>query len=272
MAMYSPLHPFEVNWNSGMTACQHWQDSLVWDSPQAPPLLTSTRPIRTAYQVFVEHYPDATFRYEFLSLTLGSNDLAKTVGYVPSMFAEINSNRTVTLWTNELAYAQREGKSYPSHSAPEPKLGEPAPKLQGTNWLNTTTPLTLGGLRGKLVLLDFWSVSCVPCIVDLPHSETLYRKYQNQGLVVIGICGGWGTYKKSAGILKKQNVTFPNLVDADLAKADGKFGATAWSYVLQGAPSYVLIDKSGNLVWKSALGSAPTESQITALLGLVENK
>jgi thiol-disulfide isomerase/thioredoxin len=217
-------------------------------------------------KIFVVKYPDTTFRYEFLSLALGSNDLAKSDGYVPSLFADMARKRIVMLWTNEFPYEQREGKSYPSFDPPAPRLGELAPKLQGTNWLNTTNPLTLDGLRGKVVLLDFWGVGCVPCIEALPHSEALYNKFRNKGLMVIGVCGGWGEEKKAGRILKEKKITFPNLIDADLAIADGKYGSTAWSYVLESSPSYVLIDKSGNLVWKSPIGSEPTESQIEELL------
>jgi thiol-disulfide isomerase/thioredoxin len=222
--------------------------------------------------VFVIKYPGTAYRYEFLSLTVGSNDLAKTEGYVPSMFADMKTGRTVMLWTNELPYEQKEGKSYPAFTGPEPELGKIPPRLQGTNWLNGSAPLTLEGLRGKVVLLDFWGVYCAPCIEALPHSEALYRKYRDQGLAVIGVCGGWGTDEKAARILKNKNITFPNLADQDLAIADGEYGATARSYVLHATPWYVLIDKSGNLVWKSALGEAPTESQIEELLGRWENK
>lgn len=215
---------------------------------------------------FVVKFSDAIFRYEFLSLTLGSNDLAKTDGYVPSLFADLTRKRDVVFYTNDLGYIQIEGKSYPTFGPPAPKLGELAPKLQGTNWFDAPNPLTLDGLRGKVVLLDFWGINCPPCIEALPHSEALYDKFKNEGLMVIGICGGWGSEQRAARILKDRNITFPNMVDADLAIADGKYGGTAWSYVLDDAPSYVLIDRSGNLVWKSE--NEPTESQIRELLEL----
>ena len=218
-------------------------------------------------KVFVITFPHSIFRYEFLSLTLGSNDLAKTDGYVPSLFADMKPSRIVTLWTNGLNYEQREGKSYPSFTQPEPKLGELAPKLQGTNWLNSANPFALDGLRGKVVLLDFWGINCPPCIAALPHSEALYKKFQNQGLIVIGVCGDWGSDKKAARILKDKNITFPNLMDADLAIADGKYGCTERAYVLDATPSYALIDKSWNLFWKTTLLKETAESQIMELLG-----
>jgi thiol-disulfide isomerase/thioredoxin len=215
---------------------------------------------------FVVSYPDATVRFTFLSLTLGSNDLTKTDGYMPSLFADMKVKRIVTLYTNELGYEQGDGKSYPSFSAPEPKLGGLAPELRGTVWLNSPKPLTLTGLRGKVVLIDFWGVDCVPCIEALPHTEALYNKFKNQGLIAIGVCYNWGTKKRVKALLKNRNITFPNMMDLDLAIADSKDGYTTWNYVLDAYPSYALIDKSGNLVWKSKASKEPTESQIKELL------
>jgi len=65
-----------------------------------------------------------------------------------------------------------------------------APELTGiTGWLNTPGdgPLTLASLRGKVVLVDFWTYSCINCQRTLPHVETWYSTYQNAGLVVIGV-------------------------------------------------------------------------------------
>jgi cytochrome c biogenesis protein CcdA/thiol-disulfide isomerase/thioredoxin len=66
----------------------------------------------------------------------------------------------------------------------------PAPELTGiTGWLNTPgdTPLTLAGLRGKVVLVDFWTYSCINCQRTLPHLEAWDRAYRDAGLVIIGV-------------------------------------------------------------------------------------
>jgi len=121
-------------------------------------------------------------------------------------------------------------------------------------------------LSGRVVLLDFWSISCVPCVTALPHTEALYNEFKNKGLVVIGVCAGWGSEKAAMRILKKQGITFPNLIDQDLAIADEKDGYTTASYALDAYPSYALIDKLGRLAWKSSGGIMPSESQIRELL------
>jgi cytochrome c biogenesis protein CcdA/thiol-disulfide isomerase/thioredoxin len=70
-----------------------------------------------------------------------------------------------------------------------PDLG-PAPAFTGiTQWLNTPgdEPLTLSSLRGKVVLVDFWTYSCINCQRTLPHLEAWERAYSADGLVIIGV-------------------------------------------------------------------------------------
>lgn len=63
-----------------------------------------------------------------------------------------------------------------------------APELTGiTNWLNTKDPISLASLRGKVVLVDFWTYTCINCIRTLPHVTSWYDKYKDEGLVVLGI-------------------------------------------------------------------------------------
>ena len=54
------------------------------------------------------------------------------------------------------------------------------------SWINSE-PLTLEGLRGNVVLVDFWTYSCINCIRTLPYVKDWYGKYADQGLVVIGM-------------------------------------------------------------------------------------
>ena len=65
-----------------------------------------------------------------------------------------------------------------------------APKFAGiTAWLNTPggKPLTIAQLKGKVVLVDFWTYSCINCQRSLPHVEAWYRRYAKDGLVVVGV-------------------------------------------------------------------------------------
>src|SRR5581483_11844969 len=68
--------------------------------------------------------------------------------------------------------------------------GGPAPEFTGnSHWLNTPDdrPLTLRGLRGKVVLVDFWTYSCINCIRTLPHLRAWYAAYHRDGLEIVGV-------------------------------------------------------------------------------------
>lgn len=63
----------------------------------------------------------------------------------------------------------------------------PAPEFTGiTKWLNTPKPLSMKDLKGKVVLIDFWTYTCINCIRTLPHVTSWYDKYKDQGFVVVG--------------------------------------------------------------------------------------
>ena len=63
----------------------------------------------------------------------------------------------------------------------------PAPEFRGIGqWLNTE-PLTLDDLRGKVVVIDFWTYSCINCLRTLPHVTSWYETYRDAGLVVVGV-------------------------------------------------------------------------------------
>src|SRR5216683_1278727 len=64
---------------------------------------------------------------------------------------------------------------------------ETAPNFVGiSNWFNSK-PLNISDLRGKVVLVDFWTYGCVNCVNTLPRVTELYAKYKDRGLVVVGV-------------------------------------------------------------------------------------
>lgn len=105
--------------------------------------------------------------------------------------------------------------------------------------------LTLGGgrlrlrdLRGKAVLLSFWSAGCPPCNVEAPHLQALQRKYAGKGLRVVGITPLNDTVSQlHAFVVRRHGISYPTLVDP---------GDTAAKlYGLQKYPLTVLIDQRG---------------------------
>ncbi|HMD46771.1 MAG TPA: cytochrome c biogenesis protein DipZ [Acidimicrobiales bacterium] len=125
-----------------------------------------------------------------------------------------------------------------------PDLG-PAPGFAGiTTWLNTGgRPLTLAGLRGKVVLVDFWTYSCINCLRSLPHVEAWYRTYHDQGLVVVGVHTPEFPFEHVVGnvtaAVHQLGVTYPVAVDDDY----GTWNAYNNEYW----PAEYLIDQDGHV-------------------------
>ncbi len=75
----------------------------------------------------------------------------------------------------------------PTLSIPDFSISTPysAPELTGlSNWINSS-PLTLASLRGKVVLIDFWTFGCSNCQATTPYIKALYKKYKDRGFIVI---------------------------------------------------------------------------------------
>jgi cytochrome c biogenesis protein CcdA/thiol-disulfide isomerase/thioredoxin len=143
----------------------------------------------------------------------------------------------------------------------------PAPAIVGiTGWLNTpgNQPLTLASLRGKVVLIDFWTYSCINCQRSLPHVEAWYRAYQQDGLVVIGVHTPEFAFEHVTSNISAQaaalGVKYPIAIDNDY----GTWNA----YSNQYWPAEYLIDPSGTIrhVAFGEGGYATSEELIRQLL------
>ena len=142
--------------------------------------------------------------------------------------------------------------------------GTPAPELAGIDhWLNSE-PLTLASLRGKVVLVDFWTYSCINCIRTLPYVEGWYQKYEADGFVVIGVHTPEFAFEHDTGnvqaAIQRFGITYPVAQDNEYATWNA-YSNIYW-------PADYLIDASGNLrdVHYGEGGYLQTEDAIRALL------
>jgi thiol-disulfide isomerase/thioredoxin len=123
-----------------------------------------------------------------------------------------------------------------------PSLGV-LPSLSGaTTWLNAS-PLTTGQLRGKVVLVDFWTYSCINCIRTLPHVRAWAEKYRDQGLVVIGVHTPEFDFEKDNSNIDKAiqrfQIDFPIAVDSE-RRIWNTFRNNAW-------PVFYIADAKGQV-------------------------
>ncbi|MFA5130864.1 MAG: cytochrome c biogenesis protein DipZ [Patescibacteria group bacterium] len=149
-----------------------------------------------------------------------------------------------------------------------PKLSaqKKAPDFVGINtWLNSE-PLTLADLKGKVVLVDFWTYSCINCVRTLPYVTSWYDKYKDSGLVVVGIHSPEFAFEKETAnvkmAIKQYKINYPVAQDNNLS--------TWQAYDNQYWPAEYLIDQSGNIVY-THFGEGEydkTENAIRELLGV----
>ena len=106
-----------------------------------------------------------------------------------------------------------------SAAASLPNLG-PAPNFtDNQDWFNTPgdKPLTIGGLRGHVVLVDFWTYTCINCIRTLPFVEGLYKHYHRYGLEVVGVETPEFTFEQDASNVRQaihtDGITYPVVQD-----------------------------------------------------------
>ena len=97
----------------------------------------------------------------------------------------------------------------------------PIPSLNGAvQWLNSP-PLTAAGLKGKVVLVDFWTYSCINCLRVIPYVEAWAQKYRDQGLVVISVHAPEFAFEKNVDNVKKAiadlGITYPVAIDNNYA-------------------------------------------------------
>jgi len=95
------------------------------------------------------------------------------------------------------------------------------PSLSGAvKWLNSP-PLTTESLKGKVVLVDFWTYSCINCLRELPYVRAWAQKYKDQGLVVIGVHAPEFAFERNIDNVKKAvadlKIDFPVAVDNNYA-------------------------------------------------------
>jgi thiol-disulfide isomerase/thioredoxin len=124
----------------------------------------------------------------------------------------------------------------------------PAPELDGgVGWLNTAGPLRLKDLRGKIVVLDFWTYCCINCLHVLPDLARLEKKYANQ-VVVIGVHSAKFDNEKDSDHIRKAILRYeighPVVNDAEM-KIWQKYEVSSW-------PTLYLIDPEGNLVGRGS--------------------
>jgi thiol-disulfide isomerase/thioredoxin len=169
---------------------------------------------------------------------------------MPGTTAVVLSVVVVTAGSLALGHLAQAPASSPSARAPSP-TPMPAPAWRNDSWLNVERPLTLEGLKGKVVLLNFWVFTCYNCTNTVPSLVDFDQRYRDRGLVLIGMhtpefppYAGEHDKGNVARALRQYGIEYPVAQDND---------SRTWNlYRIRFWPSFVLIDKKGVIRYEGA--------------------
>ncbi|MCB9458126.1 MAG: redoxin domain-containing protein [Anaerolineaceae bacterium] len=141
----------------------------------------------------------------------------------------------------------------------------PAPAFpDDVEWLNVDAPLTLDGLRGKIIVLDFWTYGCINCIHMIPVIEQIEETFPDE-VVVIGVHSAKflneGETENLRQIVQRYNLHHPVINDDEFV-VWRSFGANAW-------PTFGVVDPRGNIVALQS-GEVPFEAFERYISGMIE--
>jgi cytochrome c biogenesis protein CcmG/thiol:disulfide interchange protein DsbE len=132
---------------------------------------------------------------------------------------------------------------------------KPSPAKDFTLPLLTGQSLTLSSLKGKVVMVDFWSSWCPPCRQEAPALAAAYERYRARGVEFVGVAI-WDSEDEVRKFLERNRITYPNGLDLK--------GVTAIEYGVRGIPEKFFVDRDGTLVRKF-IGPV-TEQRLAAVL------
>jgi thiol-disulfide isomerase/thioredoxin len=115
------------------------------------------------------------------------------------------------------------------------------------NWLNSSS-LNIADLRGKVVLVDFWTSGCINCIRTLPYVTRLYDAYESKGLTIVGVHTPEFPFERSTSTvdtaIKRYGIRYPVAQDNEFA--------TWKAYRNQYWPAQYIVDRTGKIVFEHA--------------------
>lgn len=201
-----------------------------------------------------------------------SDILLCTVGVIgllsaPAMYSGLNtanattSNEDQTLSTTPKVL----NRNTHNHFMIDKSQFKKAPEFAGiTGFVNTPVPIKLVDLKGKVVLVHFWTYTCINCIHTIPHLNDWYQKYSNKGLVIVGVQTPEFSDEKNIDDVKtavnKFQIKYPVILDNNYASWNA-YGNNYW-------PRDYLVDNQGYIRY-SIIGEGDynqTEQMIQSLL------
>jgi thiol-disulfide isomerase/thioredoxin len=150
-----------------------------------------------------------------------------------------------------------------SEESPEPEklvghppVGDAPPEVVAEDWLNTDAPQSLAGLKGKVVLVEFWATWCGPCVAGIPHLNELQSKYREEGLQILSFTDQDRETVENFQKKTKAPIEYTVGLGSPLFKA----------YGVTGIPHAFIVGRDGKLLWHGHPASPECEAKIEEAL------
>ena len=121
--------------------------------------------------------------------------------------------------------------------APSGNGAQAATEIQAAYWLNTD-PLSLEGLRGKIVVLEFWATWCPPCRTTIPHLAEMYNAYKDKGVALVSLTN------------EPRETVEPFVEKMDMPYPVGGGSPSGRAYGVRGIPHAFIVSPAGKVVWE----------------------
>jgi thiol-disulfide isomerase/thioredoxin len=158
------------------------------------------------------------------------------------------------------------GQMIPSRTVVEETKAPAAPQISSGPWINSQ-PLTEKSLRGRVVLIEFWTFACYNCRNTLPSVKKWDALYRDKGLTVIGVHTPELDYERNVDNLRREiarlGIEYPVVVDNDYA--------TWKAYKVEAWPTLFVLDKQGRVRWTHVGEGAYDETEQVIKKLLAEN-
>lgn len=201
----------------------------------------------------VEVKLNTSLRDELFKMEMRDGVRVNDWGHDPPLFYRYKKDRTEEQWKVIVEKHEREQAESPEQRAKQDMLiGKPAARFPDSIWLNSK-PLSWRTLRGKIVILDFWSEWCGPCRDDLPVMRTLHANREENGLVVIGVHTPGSGIDRIRKIVADLDLGYPIFIDAPAPSGALGFGTLSSSFHVRAIPYAIVVDTQGKVAGHGTL-------------------
>ena len=146
------------------------------------------------------------------------------------------------------------------------KIGDPAPPFAVTDWVKGKPFDIANDGKGKVIVLEFWAVWCAPCIQLIPHTNELYRRYKDKGLLLAAVTDS----DQGQQLSEVQRFVAQQGKQMDYPVAFDRTQKTTTAYILGtgsiGIPHAVVVDKRGKIAWFGYPANPEMEQVVRDLL------